>query len=80
MRIALEIDNDVLAAAEELARCSGTTAGRVISDLVRQALTHKSSAATRSKPEAVYGFRPLPSRSAVITNQQVDKLRDDEGV
>ena len=35
MRTTLEIEDDVLVAAKELARSGGTTAGRVISDLVR---------------------------------------------
>jgi hypothetical protein len=82
MRTTLEIEDDVLLAAKELARRGGTTAGRVISDLVRQALTQPATAkvAGTGEPAAVYGFRPLPSRGGVVTNEQVDKLRDDEGV
>lgn len=82
MRTTLEIEDDVLLAAKELARRGKTTAGRVISELVRQALTQAPAAAARTarEAEAVYGFRPLPPRGAVVTNEQVDKLRDDEGV
>jgi hypothetical protein len=81
MRTTLEIEDDVLLAAKELARRRGTTAGRVISDLVRQALTQPAVTTTNSvkEPVAVYGFRPFPSRGAVVTNEQVDKLRDEEG-
>jgi hypothetical protein len=81
MRTTLEIEDDVLLAAKELARRGGTTAGRVISDLVRQALTQPAVTTTNSvkEPVAVYGFRPFPSRGAVVTNEQVDKLRDEEG-
>jgi hypothetical protein len=81
MRTTLEIEDDVLLAAKELARRGGTTAGRVISNLVRQALTQPATATARSarEPSAVYGFRPFPSRGSVVTNEQVDKLRDDEG-
>ena len=81
MRTTLEIEDDVLLAAKELARRGGTTAGRVISNLVRQALTQPAAATTRSarEPAAVHGFRPFPSRGSVVTNEQVDKLRDDEG-
>ena len=39
MRTTLDIDDDVLAAAKELAHSQKTTAGRVISNLARQALT-----------------------------------------
>ena len=81
MRTTLEIEDDVLLAAKELARRGGTTAGQVISDLVRQALTQP--AATKSgnvrEPAAVYGFRPFPSRGSVVTNEQLDTLRDEEG-
>jgi hypothetical protein len=38
MRTALDIDDDVLAAAEELAFGQNTTAGKVISDFARKAL------------------------------------------
>jgi hypothetical protein len=81
MRTTLEIEDDVLLAAKERARRGGTTAGRVISDLVRQALTQPAVTTTNSvkEPVAVYGFRPFPSRGAVVTNEQVDKLRDEEG-
>ncbi|MDP2826752.1 MAG: hypothetical protein Q8O52_29200 [Sulfuritalea sp.] len=81
MRTTLEIEDDVLLAAKELARSGRTTAGRVISDLVRQALTQPAARTANSarEPAAVYGFRPFPSRGSVVTNEQVDKLRDEEG-
>lgn len=81
MRTTLEIEDDVLSAAKELARREGTTAGRVISDLVRRALTLAPlpTGGVR-EPAAIYGFRPLPPRGGVVTNEQIDKLRDDEGV
>jgi hypothetical protein len=81
MRTTLEIEDDVLVAAKELARRDGTTAGRVISDLVRQALTQPAATHARSarEPAAIYGFRPFPSRGSVVSNEQVDKLRDEEG-
>lgn len=81
MRTTLEIEDDVLLAAKELARREGTTAGHVISDLVRRALTLAPLPAGGVKePAAIYGFRPLPSRGGVVTNEQIDKLRDEEGV
>lgn len=82
MRTTLDIEDDVLLAAKELARRGGTTAGRVISDLVRQALTQASpaTASGAGEPLPVHGFRPFPSRGKVVTTEQVDKLRDEEGV
>ena len=81
MRTTLEIEDDVLIAAKELARRGGTTAGRVISELVRQAFTQPAATSANSarEPAAVYGFRPFPSRGSVVSNEQVDKLRDEEG-
>ncbi|MFZ5512153.1 MAG: hypothetical protein ACOZCP_19070 [Pseudomonadota bacterium] len=82
MRTTLDIEDDVLLAAKELARRSRTSTGRVISDLVRRALTQSATPAAShaAEPAAVYGFRPFPSRGGVVTNEQVDKLRDEEGV
>jgi hypothetical protein len=53
----------------------------VISDLVRQALTQPAAttASIAKEPATVYGFRPFPSRGSVVTNEQVDRLRDEEG-
>jgi hypothetical protein len=53
----------------------------VISNLVRQALTQPVAANVGSvrEPAAIYGFRPFPSRGSVVTNEQVDKLRDEAG-
>ena len=39
MRTTLDLDEDVLQAAKELAEVRGLTAGKVVSDLVRKALT-----------------------------------------
>jgi predicted methyltransferase len=82
MRTTLDIEDDVLLAAKELARRGGTTAGRVISHLLRQALTQSTPSTTSSTsvPVTVHGFRPFPSRGKVVTNEQVDQLRDEEGV
>ena len=82
MRTTLEIEDDVLVAAKELARRGGTTAGRVISDLVRQALTQSAGTTgkTAKEPSATYGFRPFPSRGSVVSNELIDRLRDDQGI
>ncbi len=79
MRTTLDIDDDVLQAAKELARRQKRTAGAVISDLSRQALTAPSVSA-RAEVEAVHGFRPFPRRGEVVTNEVIDKLRDEESV
>lgn len=82
MRTTLEIEDDVLLAAKEMARREHRTAGQVISALVRQALTQPGAAASGKAGEtaAVFGFRPFRGGGRVVTNEQVDKLRDEEGV
>ena len=83
MRTTLDIDDDLLAAAKELARRERTTAGEVISRLVRRFLTGEQAASTpsRSRRADVAGFQPFPARAGVVaTNEQLDALRDAEGV
>ena len=64
MRTTLDIDDDVLQAAKELARRQKKTAGAVISELTRKALTAPPPAAR--EPKAVLGASrrtPATSRS-----------------
>ena len=76
MRTTLDIDDDVLRAAKELARREKKTAGAVISELTRRALTAPSPTTRASK--AVHGFRPFPKRGGIVTNEQIDKLREED--
>ena len=46
MRTTLDIEDDVLAAAKDLAKAEGRTAGAVISDLARRAMTQSSLGAS----------------------------------
>jgi hypothetical protein len=81
MRTTLDIDDDVLAAAKELARRERKSAGQVISELARRALTApEAGAPTAREPAAFYGFRPIGPRGAVVTNELIDRLRDEEGL
>lgn len=85
MRTTIDIDEDVLVAAKELAQREGSTAGRVLSRLARLALTgvgnHVDPAALRvCEPEAVYGFRPFPKNGSIVTNESVNHLKNQEGL
>lgn len=76
MRTTLDIADDVLIAAKERARAQGRTAGEVLSDLARQGL------AASHVPEGggeFLGFRPLPKRGTLVTNQLVDAIREEIG-
>ena len=74
MRTTLDLDEDVLNAAKELASARGTTAGRVISELVRRALQAGPAARVRN------GVPLLPQRAGSAprpTMQLVNSLRDE---
>jgi hypothetical protein len=75
MRTTLEIDDDILEAAKSLARQSDRTAGAVLSELARRALT---SAPAKSAGAGVGGFVPFESRGGVVTNEQIDRLREQD--
>ncbi len=83
MRTTLEIDDDVLEAAKELARRERSSAGSVLSRLARQALTGAAAAKPPAAPRrtrAVGGFQPFASRGVVVSNDAVNALRDAEGI
>ena len=77
MRTTLDIADDVLQAAKERARREGKTAGEVISALARSALL-AAAPQVAAEPEGRYGFRPFPQRGTVVTNEIIDRLRDDD--
>jgi hypothetical protein len=77
MRTTLDIDDDVLRAARDLARRQRTTAGRVISELARTVLAAAPTAA-RKGPKALHGFRPFPRRGGIVTNEVIDRLREED--
>ena len=75
MRTTLDIDQDVLLAAKEIAKRRGDSTGKVLSELARQALTRQvAPAATRN---GVPLF-PVQPGARVVTLEQVNRLRDKE--
>jgi hypothetical protein len=82
MRTTLDIDDDVLAAAKERAKRENLTAGQFISQLLRRAMTQPvaDSPLDVKEPPAHYGFRPFSTRGAVVSDGEVNRLRDDAGV
>lgn len=76
MRTTLDIDEDVLNAAKEIAAVRGSSAGKVLSELARKGLApvEKGLVSTRN------GVPVMPSRGAGAprpTMHQVNQLRDD---
>ena len=75
MRTTLNIDQDILWAAKELAAQRGVPVGRVVSDLARQALSPQVD-----RLEERNGVPILPPRadSRPVSLAAVNSLRDDE--
>lgn len=81
MRTTLDIDDEVLQAAKELARQQNLTAGKVLSNLARQALTgYDDGDSSVAEPSGSYGFRPFAPRGGVVTNDDVEHIRDEESI
>ncbi len=76
MRTTLDIEEDILFAAKDLARREKKTAGQVISELARKGLT-SAAALTAREPKAIYGFRPFPKDGRIVSNELINKLRED---
>jgi hypothetical protein len=80
MRTTLNVEDDVLQAAKEIAANEGTTAGRVLSRLARVGLrgsgqSQPGEAATRN------GIPVFPARAGeVVTLEHVQKLMDEESI
>ena len=84
MRTTLDIDPEILQAAKELGRQQNRTAGEVLSDLaragLRAAMAAPSSIGQEKPPSSFFGFRPFSPRGTPVTNELVNKLRDESGV
>jgi len=76
MRTTLDIDDDILQAAKEIAAAEGRTAGKVLSELARKGLTP-----VRQKVRVRNGVPLLPPRARgepKLTMKFVNDLRNEE--
>ncbi len=81
MRTTIDIEQDVLSAAKEIARQKHIGVGKVVSELLRQALTGNTGNFTHPLPNtSSTGFEPFPARGVLITNEMINGLRDAEGI
>ena len=83
VRTTLDIEDDVLAAAKELARLQGISAGTMVSRLLRAALSGSAAPGLTPAPQPPEGgvFRPFPAQPGqLVTNEQIDRLRDEAGL
>lgn len=78
MRTTLTIDQDVLLAARDCARIEDRTIGDVISGWARAGLASDHPAACAEDNWLIeQGFALLPYRDAMVTNADVNRLRDE---
>ena len=78
MRTTLSLDDDVLLAVKEKARREKRTAGAVLSDLARQALTGQIAGGINRTNDSFYGFSPFPHRGSAVSNDLIDRIREEE--
>ena len=79
MRTTLDIEDDVLQAAKELARHEGSTAGQVISALARRGLAAPNGKPGKS-PRLRNGVPLFPSSGEIVTMEHIQKIMDEEGI
>ena len=60
-----------------LARRDGSSIGAVISEFARKGLNGGSLDDAVPENDGFYGFRPLPKRGKPVTNELIDRLRED---
>ncbi|MDP1607262.1 MAG: hypothetical protein Q8L93_11610 [Rhodocyclaceae bacterium] len=92
MRTTLDISDDVLFAAKELARRDKKTLGQIVSEMMRRGLGGGQRVAEAMSPAGTpaeddidirlraLGFRTLPARGGIVTNELIDRLREQDGV
>ena len=91
MRTTLEIADDVFYIAKDHARHDKKTIGQVISDWARQGLHPPVAPSASDAPAAtvdeelerayqVLGIRPIRTGPNVITNEWINKIRDEQGI
>lgn len=82
MRTTLDIEEDVLQAAKELAEREKTTAGKIISRLARKGLIGEppENGIKQDKIKYRNGVPLLPRRGVIVTNELIDRIREEEGI
>ena len=79
MQTTLDIDDDVLVAIEGIAKRERSSAGSVVSDLERLGMSAANHDERAEGGAAEFGFHPFPLRGGVVTNELIDRLREQTG-
>ena len=77
MRTTMNIDDDVLSAVKEMARSQARPVGEVASTLLRDALSGNGVEVRETR--ARYGFRPFARSTDIVTNDIINRLREEAG-
>jgi hypothetical protein len=81
MRTTLDIDDDILSAAKELAKAEGKTMGQVISELTRQALSAPHTGAGFGEPASTFladDWVTFPRRGGPpVTTELIQQIQDE---
>jgi hypothetical protein len=80
MRTTLDIDDDVLQAAKELAQYENKTAGQVLSDLARRGILCRNTHDEENGDEPFIikdGLPVLRSRGRLVTNEMVKRIQEE---
>lgn len=81
MRTTLDIADDVLFAARDIAQREKKSLGEVVSDLARKSFQMPATPALQaSEPLAACGIEPLAARGVLVTNEEIDRLCEAEGI
>jgi hypothetical protein len=74
MKVTLDLDEDVLMAAKEIAQIERISAGKCLSNLARRGLTIRY----KSRRKMRGGVPVIPSRGEIITSNQVHRLMEND--
>lgn len=84
MRTTLDIDDDVLFAAKEIASKERKTAGKILSEIFRRGLQSQSASSPTldtTQPYALKNGIPiLPSRGELVTTEHIHRIMEEEGI
>ena len=79
MRTTLDLGDDIVRTAKDIARRERRTAGEVITELARLGLQQTTKVRDQDAELAAVGFEPIAPNGNRATNDQVNILRDAVG-
>jgi uncharacterized protein (DUF2126 family) len=80
MRTTLILDDDVALLARDLAKLEGKSISAVISDLAREGYKARPAPPADAASAEARQFGRLPKRGVMVTNEQVNTIREKLGI